>query len=1536
MSEHSPNNQSPEQQQPDHKDNGSSSTGLVSTDQINQEIAQDVALTRRRFSIKTVLTWLCVVLFLLFLLVAGLVAFVSTDRGTQYFLDTVSDVADIDLTYDKGNVVSGLWVKDLAIPINKNSTIYADKVRIKMGWRQLFDKDIVHLRDAYIHELKLQDVNPPSGKPFRYFQINLPAKLVLSKAKVDRFVYAKATRKDLVLTDVTAKDLNWTDDKLSLRDGTVTYGKYARLNQLAGSITFKDKWPITAAGDLTVPILSRQQFSEFDAQVSGTLAELHADLTGKWQSDTVTGKLVAYPVEKRLPYRGVFEFENISLPYLQSQSIKLDDGALAVKGNLNQTFLGLDANIQGKDIPKGRYLASGRTDFIDIQFNQVTANTQIGKAAGSGYVGWKQGLVVNFDGQVKNIKPRRYISASARQYVPESMTGLVKVNLKQPKQRGSSSAPLRINTKINQTTGDAFYGDVVLVNNRIASVTGQLTSQKLPQLPKGSYDIDLDKSANVLTIKRLNYLGELGQLNATAGVALPTESNNATQWQAHVTNANLNLARFNAALPVNRIMGDVRASGRMLGSLHDIDIDAADVSTQLVQQDNAGKTHRRELSILGQGKTGFRLSNGNLSNVSAQFAGRMNTAGLPLGSMVFDIAQQGNRWQINRFVHQSADGSLNASGEVGLGNGANAPVTWNVSGKLNNFNPAVFMPAYSGRLSGDVITQGQWSSRAQRIVVDRMNLAGMLKGKPLTATGKLKLDLALPASLSGVRASQVINAFYADDFRLGWANNQVVATGSHEQVDLMVDVSTLHQLYSGITGKLKGTVTVTNPKSRAPDANVNLTAQAFELGNMTVNQGKIVGQLNGLGQQASELAVNLVGVKLANTKLHALDLKALGTQAQHEVTFSAQHQKADIQGLLTGGLTSKQGIQWQGNLSQGQLRSDLLTLNQQQPAVIGVNTTNNQYRVSAHCWRSQQANGSFCLDRPLDISKNGGMVYASLKSLDSAFFAPFLPKGMAWKGKLQGDTRLNWQRGKSPQINAVFYTDNGTIGLEADDPQDKDTTLAYKRLSLILASHTKGLKVRMDAKTQTAGNGYIDAVIDPKHPDKTINGAMVLDDIHLDVFRPFFTGVRKLEGTVSLAGGMSGPLMGPQYYGNLKLKNGAVAMLGLPVNLNNINITSLIRGTKATVTGDFLSGEGKGKGKLTGSADWKNSLAINLKLAGERLALRHAPVLYAEVNPDITFDLMPYQRRLGIAGNVDVVKGTLRAPDSDPNVITQSGDVVVIRDEMGMSGVNNKDAEQQAVIDPQVMKKALAASAAWKINTNVTVNIAKDTYFNGFGASIPLTGKVNVKQSGRGRTQGFGSINIGKRVPVTVFGQSLDLTRGKVQFAGNIAKPTLDIEAVRKVSGDEIGVRVEGSADQPKIEVFNDAGLTEQQAMNALVTGRIEGAGNTTTETFQDGVNNAIAAAGLSVGLRGTRSFTNRIGRNFGLSGLTLDASGSDNDTNLNITGYLTPDLYLRYGVGVFTPVNKLTMRYQLSKRVYVEASSAIEKAIDVFYNWRF
>jgi translocation and assembly module TamB len=55
-------------------------------------------------------------------------------------------------------------------------------------------------------------------------------------------------------------------------------------------------------------------------------------------------------------------------------------------------------------------------------------------------------------------------------------------------------------------------------------------------------------------------------------------------------------------------------------------------------------------------------------------------------------------------------------------------------------------------------------------------------------------------------------------------------------------------------------------------------------------------------------------------------------------------------------------------------------------------------------------------------------------------------------------------------------------------------------------------------------------------------------------------------------------------------------------------------------------------------------------------------------------------------------------------------------------------------------------------------------------------------------------------------------------------------------------------------------------------------------------------------------------------------------DTALVIGKYLSPRLYLSYGVGLFDAANSLRLRYQLSRIWVLETESGIEQGADLLY----
>ena len=458
----------------------------------------------------------------------------------------------------------------------------------------------------------------------------------------------------------------------------------------------------------------------------------------------------------------------------------------------------------------------------------------------------------------------------------------------------------------------------------------------------------------------------------------------------------------------------------------------------------------------------------------------------------------------------------------------------------------------------------------------------------------------------------------------------------------------------------------------------------------------------------------------------------------------------------------------------------------------------------------------------------------------------------------------------------------------------------------------------MDLKAPNIGTGYANVIIDPYTDAKPMRGEVAFNDVQLKILKPFIADVRKMDGTLALAGKISGTLSKPLFDGEMRLKNGSISMISLPVNLTNIQVYSSIRQDVATINGAFNSG--RGVGTLTGGINWKNDPHMQWTLKGDKLVIQQASLVTALVDTELSVDVLPLSKRLTVKGNVTIPAALISMPEASATVINVSPDARIVR-----------EGQDQLAL--------LKAAQPWDIRADVDVKLGDKVTFQGFNSRIPLLGRVYLTQRGlETAMRANGAIGVGRKVTIEAYGQRLDLNRAIARFNGALSNPTLDVDATKVIQGSTVGVRVTGTAVSPNIQVYNDAGLSDQEAMNALITGRInEGSsGLSNADGFKSDVNNTIAAAGISLGLGGTRAFTNQIGQTFGLSGLALDAQGTGDDTQVSLTGYITPDLYIRYGVGVFTPVNKLTLRYQMNQRLYLEASQSLEKAIDVFYHWRF
>ena len=246
------------------------------------------------------------------------------------------------------------------------------------------------------------------------------------------------------------------------------------------------------------------------------------------------------------------------------------------------------------------------------------------------------------------------------------------------------------------------------------------------------------------------------------------------------------------------------------------------------------------------------------------------------------------------------------------------------------------------------------------------------------------------------------------------------------------------------------------------------------------------------------------------------------------------------------------------------------------------------------------------------------------------------------------------------------------------------------------------------------------------------------------------------------------------------------------------------------------------------------------------------------------------------------------------------------------------------------LKPIKPQSAGIPINSNLTIYVGNNVRLDAFGLKARLTGDLKVAQDKQGLGLN-GQINIPEG-RFHAYGQDLIVRKGELLFSGPPDQPLLNIEAIRNPEATEddviAGVRVTGSADQPKAEIFSDPAMSQQEALSYLLRG--QGLGSEQSDSA------AMTSMLIGMGVAQSGQVVGKIGETFGVSNLALDTEGVGDSSQVVVSGYVLPGLQVKYGVGIFDSLATLTLRYRLMPRLYVEAVSGIDQALDLLYQFEF
>ena len=269
----------------------------------------------------------------------------------------------------------------------------------------------------------------------------------------------------------------------------------------------------------------------------------------------------------------------------------------------------------------------------------------------------------------------------------------------------------------------------------------------------------------------------------------------------------------------------------------------------------------------------------------------------------------------------------------------------------------------------------------------------------------------------------------------------------------------------------------------------------------------------------------------------------------------------------------------------------------------------------------------------------------------------------------------------------------------------------------------------------------------------------------------------------------------------------------------------------------------------------------------------------------------------------------------DPKGYLLKGEVIIPRAEINLQKLPQDSAARRVAGrggDPQWQgsRSTRRQAAALPLTALINVKLGEqDRGARASGSTRPCPGNCTVREAPGVPTSGSGQLTVAGRYKA--YGQDLTIKDGRLLFAGTpLDNPRLAHrgDARDQQTTSSTGCGSAGSAQRPIITVISDPNVGEADALSYLVTGRSLSDVGSASGSSQD----ALASATRSLEGAGAGLVAKRIGARLGLDEAGVEENEMIGGSALTIGEYLSPRLYLSYGVG--------SVRARRSHRVALQA----------------
>ena len=806
---------------------------------------------------------------------------------------------------------------------------------------------------------------------------------------------------------------------------------------------------------------------------------------------------------------------------------------------------------------------------------------------------------------------------------------------------------------------------------------------------------------------------------------------------------------------------------------------------------------------------------------------------------------------------------------------------WRLSLRAHKLDSAMIHNDWPGRLGLTAVVRGA----AQDLWLDEATITGTLRGQ----------KLGLHAQGARQSAGYILKTLSAR-----WGEATATASGAlNQRATLVWDIKVpqLSPWVDKARGGFSSHGRIDGPRL-AP--HIVATLQGQQLAFQGYRAAKLALQMDVDMQdrQDSNANIELTGITTPPGyqwgKFTALALQAQGRLADNTLTLSAAAGPTRAKLSLRGAYANRA---WAGMLTGATLSSaETNPWQLEKPAALRI----AQDAVHMDAWCLRQDPGQVCAQGAWrkhmgwdGVVRAGRLPLTLLQSLflEDIGLAGTVDVDMAAhanaKGELSGKAEVEFSPGSvrypasgDTQIQVAYAGAQGRMRMQEGRAQT--------RLALQLDDQGwLNAELAFPLSSQSTANANIQGEIKTEFRD-------------LSPLALFFPQFYQTRGTLTGGWRVNGTWQHPRLNGKLSLSDGAADIPRLGIQLRDAQLTlSGDGGETLKLQGQVHSG--KGNVNLDGALDLRDDQAWSaaLRVYGQDLEVVNTPEVFLLATPDLKLEARP--RVLRVDGKIHIPEARIEPKDLTRATLA-SADVITVReDDLPMP------------------------LAKWKIHSRVQLDLGEKIHFSGFNFSVDVAGSLVATDVPDKPTTGLGELRVVKG-KYSVYRQDLTIERGRLIFAGTpLSDPGLDMRAVRRTGEVLAGVLARGTLKSPQLTLFSEPTMGETDILSYLILGR-------PADLAANADGQLLYQAAASLGFSGGELLAKKIGQVFGVEDISIQTGSKPQDTALAIGTYLSPRLYINYGIGLLEPVNTLRLRYRVNKNWQFQSETGTHSGADLLY----